>query len=117
MIQIFWKLYSLLGWTPDSTASALENVVCLELCKRGYDVTIGKTPDGETGFVAQKQDDRLYVQVTREISFEKAQRREYERLLKIGDNYPKYVLRADEYAGGSYKGIICMHIADFLLGL
>ncbi len=109
--------YSLLGWTPDSTASALENVVCLELCRRGYDVTIGKTPDGETGFVAQKQNDRLYVQVTRGISFEKAQRRVYERLLKIRDNYPKYVLRTDEYAGGTYKGIICMHIADFLLGV
>lgn len=109
--------YSILGYTPDSVASALENVVYLELCRRGYDVTIGKTPDGEIDFVAQKQNDRLYVQVTQEISSEKTERREYERLLEIRDNYPKYVLRADDFAGGNYKGIVCMHIADFLLGL
>ena len=109
--------YSILGWTPDSTASALENVVFLELCRRGYAVNIGKTPDGEIDFVAQKQNDRLYVQVTQEISSAKTERREYERLLEIRDNYPKYVLRTDDFAGGNYKGIICMHIADFLLDL
>ncbi len=113
--------YSILGWTPESTASALENVVFLELCRRGYAVTTGQTQDGEIDFVARKQNDngndRLYVQVTQEISSEKTERREYERLLEIRDNYPKYVLRTDDFAGGNYKGIICMHIADFLLGL
>ncbi len=108
--------YSILGYTPDSVASALENIVYLELCRRGYAVTIGRTPDGEIDFVAQKQNDRLYVQVTQEISSGKTEHREYERLLGIRDNYPKYVLRDDDFAGGSYKGIICMHIADFLLG-
>ena len=63
--------YSVLGYTPDSVASSLENVVYLELCRRGYTVTIGKTPDGEVDFVAQKQNDRLYVQVTQEIKSEK----------------------------------------------
>lgn len=61
----------MLGYTPDSVASSLENVVYLELCRRGYTVTIGKTPDGEVDFVAQKQNDRLYVQVTQEIKSEK----------------------------------------------
>ena len=107
--------YSVLGYTPDSVASSLENVVYLELCRRGYTVTIGKTPDGEVDFVAQKQNDRLYVQVTQEIKSEKTEKREYERLLEIRDNYPKYVLRADEFAGGNYQGIKSMHIADFLL--
>ena len=107
--------YSVLGYTPDSVASSLENVVYLELCRRGYDVTIGKTPDGEVDFVAQKQNDRLYVQVTQEIKSEKTEKREYERLLEIRDNYPKYVLRTDEFAGGNYQGIKSMHIADFLL--
>ena len=46
--------YSVMGYTPDSVASSLENVVYLELCRRGYTVTIGKTPDGEVDFVAQK---------------------------------------------------------------
>lgn len=74
-----------------------------------------KTPDGEVDFVAQKQNDRLYVQVTREIKSEKTEKREYERLLEIRDNYPKYVLRTDEFAGGNYQGIKSMYIADFLL--
>lgn len=107
--------YSVLGYTPDSVASSLENVVYLELCRREYTVTIGKTPDGEVDFVAQKQNDRLYVQVTQEIKSEKTEKREYERLLEIRDNYPKYVLRNDEFAGGNYQGIKSMHIADFLL--
>ena len=107
--------YSVLGYTPDSVASSLENVVYLELCRRGYTVTIGKTPDGEVNFVAQKQNDRLYVQVTQGIKSEKTEKREYERLLEIRDNYPKYVLRNDEFAGGNYQGIKSMHIADFLL--
>lgn len=107
--------YSVLGYTPDSVASSLENVVYLELCRRGYSVTIGKTLDGEVDFVAQKQNDKLYVQVTQEIRSEKTERREYERLLEIRDNYPKYVLRTDEFVGGNYEGIKSMHVADFLL--
>ncbi len=107
--------YSVLGYTPDSVASSLENVVYLELCRRGYTVTIGKTPDGEVDFVAQKQNDRIYVQVTQEIQSEKTERREYDRLLEIRDNYPKYVLRTDVFSGGNYQGIKSMHVADFLL--
>ena len=78
-------------------------------------MTIGKTPDGEVDFVAQKQNDRLYVQVTQEIKSEKTEKCEYERLLEIRDNYPKYVLRTDEFAGDNYQGIKSIHIADFLL--
>lgn len=107
--------YSVLGFQPDSVAASLENVVYLELCRRGYEVNIGKTADGEIDFVAQRQGEKLYVQVTQEIRSEKTERREYERLLEIRDNYPKYVLRADEFAGGNYEGIKSMHVADFLL--
>ena len=107
--------YSVLGFKPDSVASSLENVVYLELCRRGYEVNIGKTTDGEVDFVAQRQGEKLYVQVTQEICSEKTERREYERLLEIKDNYPKYVLRTDEFAGGNYEGIKSMHVADFLL--
>ena len=107
--------YSVLGYHPDSVASSLENVVYLELCRRGYEVNIGKTADGEVDFVAQRQGEKLYVQVTQEIQSEKTERREYDRLLEIKDNYPKYVLRTDEFAGGNYEGIKSMHVADFLL--
>ena len=107
--------YSVLGYNPDSVASSLENVVYLELCRRGYEVNIGKTADGEVDFVAQRQGEKLYVQVTQEIRSEKTERREYDRLIEIKDNYPKYVLRTDEFAGGNYEGIKSMHVADFLL--
>ena len=107
--------YSVLGYGPDSVASSLENVVYLELCRRGYKVYIGKTADGEVDFVASRQGEKLYVQVTQEIHSEKTEKREYERLLEIKDNYPKYVLRTDEFAGGNYEGIKTMHIADFLM--
>lgn len=107
--------YSVLGYRPDSVASSLENVVYLELCRRGYTVNIGKIEDGEIDFVAVRQNEKLYVQVTQEIRSEKTEKREYERLLQIKDNYPKYVLRTDEFASGNYEGIKTMHIADFLL--
>lgn len=107
--------YSVLGYGADSVAASLENIVYLELCRRGYTVNVGKTDGGEIDFVAERQNERLYVQVTQEIRSEKTAKREYERLLEIRDNYPKYVLTTDAFAGGNYQGIRTMHIADFLL--
>lgn len=107
--------YSVLGYNFDSVAASLENAVYLELCRRGYTVNIGKTDDGEIDFVASRQNEKIYIQVTQEINTEKTEKREYERLLKVADNYPKYVLTTDSFAGGNYKGIKTMHVADFLL--
>lgn len=107
--------YSVLGYNADSAASSLENIVYLELCRRGYTVNVGKNGDGEIDFVAVRQNEKIYVQVTQEIRSEKTEKREYNRLLEIPDNYPKFVLTTDEFAGGNYKGIKTMHIADFLL--
>ena len=107
--------YSALGYDGDTVASSLENIVYLELCRRGYTVYVGKTGDSEIDFVAVRQNEKIYVQVTQTISSEKTEKREYERLLEIRDNYPKYVLTADAFAGGNYEGIKTMHIADFLL--
>lgn len=107
--------YSVLGYDADSVAASLENIVYLELCRRGYTVNVGKTDGGEIDFVAERQNERLYVQVTQKIRSEKTAKREYERLLEIRDNYPKYVLTTDAFAGGNYQGIRTMHIADFLL--
>ncbi len=107
--------YSVLGYNTDSVASSLENIVYLELCRRGYTVNVGKTGDGEIDFVAVRQNEKIYVQVTQEINSEKTEKREYTRLLEIPDNYPKFVLTTDEFAGGNYEGIKTMHIADFLL--
>lgn len=107
--------YSVLGYNSDSVASSLENVVYLELCRRGYAVHIGKTDGGEIDFVASRQNEKLYVQVTQMIRSENTEKREYDRLLSIRDNYPKYVLLTDDFAGGNYQGIKTMHVADFLL--
>lgn len=107
--------YSVLGYNEDSVATSLENVVYLELLRRGYEVYIGKTPDGEVDFVATRQGEKLYVQVIQEITSEKTEKREYERLLEIHDNYPKYVLLTNDFAGGNHEGIQTMHVADFLL--
>lgn len=107
--------YGVLGYTTDSVAASLENVVYLELCCRGYTVYIGKIPDGEVDFVAKRQGEKIYVQVLQEIRSEKTERREYDRLLAIRDNYPKYVLRVDEFSRKNYEGIKSMHVADFLL--
>lgn len=107
--------YSVLGYIVDSVAASLENIVYLELKRRGYDVYIGKIKDKEIDFVATKQNEKIYVQVTQEIKSEKTQKREYEQLLEIRDNYPKYVVMADNFAGGNYEGIKTMNIVDFLL--
>lgn len=107
--------YSVLGYDDDTVAAALENVVYLELCRRGYTVHVGKFGDTEIDFVATRRNEKIYVQVTQEISSEKTEKREYQHLLEIQDNYPKYVLRTDVFTGGNYEGIKSMHVADFLL--
>lgn len=107
--------YSILGYTPDSVAAMLENLIYLELLRRGYNVCIGKIGNAEIDFVATRQENKLYIQVAQQIEQEETEQREYGRLLSIPDNYPKYVLRTDEFAGGNYQGIKTMHIADFLL--
>jgi predicted AAA+ superfamily ATPase len=107
--------YNALGYTPDSVAAMLENIIYLELLRRGYEVAIGQLASGKIDFVAEKQGNRIYIQITERIEREETERREYDKLLGIADNYPKYVLRTDEFAGGNYQGIKTMHVADFLL--
>lgn len=107
--------YCVLGYSSDSVAAMLENVIYLELLRRGYEVYVGKLGSTEIDFIAVKQEKKLYIQVTQEIGSFETENREYGRLLDIRDNYPKYVLRTDAFAGGNHEGIVTMHIADFLL--
>lgn len=107
--------YSVLGYSPDCVAAMLENLVYLELLRRGYDVWTGKQDDSVIDFVAERQGNRLYVQVSQMIGSSETEQREYGKLLEIRDNYPKYVLSTDSFAGGNYKGIKTMHVADFLM--
>lgn len=107
--------YSVLGYSANIAAAMLENIVYLELLRRRYEVYVGKLDNAEIDFIAFKQENKLYIQVTQEIGPPETERREYGRLLDIRDNYPKYVLRTDAFAGGNYEGIKTMHVADFLL--
>lgn len=107
--------HALLGLDSNSFSGLLENVVYIELLRRGYDVYVGKYNDLEIDFVAEKQGERIYIQVAQEIRDEKTINREYENLLKIKDAYPKYVLSTFDLARGNYKGVKSMHIADWLL--
>ena len=77
--------------------------------------TVGKMDAAEVDFVAFKPEGKIYIQVTYEINNRETEKREYERLLSIKDNYPKYVIRMDDFAGRNYEGVKTMHIADFLL--
>lgn len=107
--------YSVLGYSDQTIASSLENVVYLELCRRGYHVCIGKTKNGEIDFVATRQNEKIYIQVSQTLNLTATAKREYERLFEMQDNYPKYILTLDDFAGGNINGIKSMHLADFLL--
>ena len=105
--------YCMMGFNPKSIASMLENIVYFELRRRGYDVYVGKNETKEIDFVAVRRDERVYVQVCRELP--DAFDREIVNLLEIKDHYPKYVVTMDELAGGNVEGVRIVHLADFLL--
>ena len=106
--------YTLYGFNRHMLAGVLENIVFLELRRRGYDVYIGKLGSKEIDFVAEKRDQRLYVQVC--MTLPETSDREVANLLEIQDNYPKYVVTLDRLATGNEKGVQVVHLSDFLLG-
>ena len=93
----------------------LENIVQAELRLHGFEVSIGKLRDAKIDFVAQRRDERMYVQVATTILDEQTRHREYAPLLAIQDSYPKYVVTMDALAGGTESGIRHVWIPDFLL--
>jgi predicted AAA+ superfamily ATPase len=107
--------HAVLGYSQGDISQLLENIVYLELRRRGYDVFVGKLDTQEIDFVCEKQGQLLYVQVAYLLADKKTQEREFGNLLKIADNFPKYVVSMDE-ADLSQKGILHKNIKDFLLG-
>jgi len=105
--------YALYGFNPTSIASMLENIVFFELKHRGYEVHIGKNADKEIDFVATQRDEKLYIQVCRELP--KESDRELANLMEIKDHFPKMIVTLDDYASGNVNGIKIVHLADFLL--
>ena len=92
----------------------LENIVCLEMLRRGYKVNIGKNGNKEIDFVCDKSGKRIYIQVCYMLGSDKTSEREFGAYDGVLDNYPKYVLSMDEF-DMSQNGIIHMNIRDFLL--
>lgn len=93
----------------------IENLVYLELLRRGYEVAIGKVGTLEVDFLATKADEKVYYQVSASILDEKTRKRELRPLESISDNYPKYILTMDQSIFNDYSGIKVKNIIDFLL--
>jgi predicted AAA+ superfamily ATPase len=91
----------------------LENIVFMELLRRGYDITVGKVGEKEIDFVCEKQNKKLYVQVTYLLASEDTIQREFGAYDAIRDNFPKYVVSLDEFDMGR-NGIKHMHVQQFL---
>jgi predicted AAA+ superfamily ATPase len=89
-------------------------MVYLHLLICGYQVRVGVLGTNEIDFVCQKQNEIIYVQVAYLIASEKTMNREYGNLLKIKDNYPKYIVSMDEFQGNTFNGIKHLHLMDFL---
>ena len=105
--------YALLGYNRKMLDGAMENIVFLELKRRGYDVFIGKNDTKEIDFVATRRDERIYVQVC--VRIPETSDREVGNLMEIRDHYPKYVVTLNEMDTGIENGIKIVHLADFLL--
>ena len=95
----------------------LENVVYLELLRRGYDVYVGKIDSFEVDFVAQNSKGILYYQVALSVRDEKTLERELRPLMAIRDHYPKMILTLDDDPEAQYDGIRRSNARDWLLGL
>mgnify|MGYP000997734603 FL=1 len=105
--------YSKMGFNKQMTSAMLENIVYLEMKRRGYDVFIGKNDTKEIDFVGIRRDEKIYVQVCVELPTEST--RETDNLMDIKDHYHKYVVCMDDLAIGNENGIEIVHITDFLL--
>lgn len=105
----------LIGQRNRDYGHVLENVVFLELLRRGYEVTIGKLGELEVDFVAFKPNETIYFQVSASILDEKTREREIRPLEAISDNYPKYILTMDQTVFNDIEGIRVKNILDYLL--
>lgn len=105
--------YSKMGFDRKMISAMLENIVYLEMRRRGYEVYIGKSGTKEIDFVGMRRDEKIYIQVCVELPIEST--RETDNLMELKDHYRKYVVCRDSLAVGNVNGIEIVHVADFLL--
>jgi predicted AAA+ superfamily ATPase len=105
---------ALYGFNTRDIGQILENIVCLELRRRGYDVTVGKNVENEVDFCCANGNDISSYQVAYLLASPETTEREFGAFRRIKDNYPRYVLSLDEF-DFSQNGIIHKNIIDWLL--
>jgi predicted AAA+ superfamily ATPase len=104
----------LLGYRADDIGGMLENVVCLELLRRGYQVSVGRIGDLEIDFVAEREGKKTYIQVAYLLPTKATVEREAAPLLAVKDNYPKLLLTLDREVGDDYEGVQRLYLPDWL---
>lgn len=105
--------YSKFGFNSSMVAPMLENIIYLEMKRRGYEVYIGKNETKEIDFIGVRRDEKIYIQVCRNLPENSS--REIDNLMEIKDHYHKYVVTNDSLAKGNINGIEIVNIATFLL--
>jgi uncharacterized protein len=108
-------LYSTMGFRDRMISGVLENIIFLELKRRGYQPFVGKLGDKEIDFMAERRGQKIYIQVAYKIESSETANREFAPLLAIKDQYPKYVISMDDFWKDDIEGVKHIYIADFLL--
>lgn len=106
---------SMLGNAGQDAGRILENIIYLELIRRGYDVYIGKIDNVEVDFVAKNEEGIIYIQVAATVRDENTLERELRPLQRISDNYPKYIMTLDIDPPADYEGIRRINALEYLL--